>query len=382
MRENFLQSIRLHLRSDVPLGAALSGGVDSSAVVCAMRHVAPDHPIHTFSYVAAGSEINEEKWADLVNHHVGAVAHKVVVTPQELARDLDDMILAQGEPFGSTSIYAQYRVYKLAKENGITVTLDGQGADELLAGYNGYPGQRLRSLLETGHGLEAARFLKAWSQWPDRSHAMGLKLALAEMTGGALYQTLRRLSGRRLRPAWIRDEVLAQCQVQLRHPKQRPALDGRGRRVMAELAHALTQRGLPSLLRHGDRNSMRFSVESRVPFLTLEQADLLLSLPEHYLISSGGETKSVFRAAMRGIVPDAILDRRDKIGFQTPEQQWLTLMADAVRGWLQHDIGLPFLDQASILCEFEAIIGGRQAFSWQLWRWINFIRWHQHFLPS
>lgn len=382
VRENFLQSIRLHLRSDVPLGAALSGGVDSSAVVCAMRHVAPDHPIHTFSYVAAGSEINEEKWADLVNHHVGAVAHKVVVTPQELARDLDDMIQAQGEPFGSTSIYAQYRVYQLAKENGITVTLDGQGADELLAGYNGYPGQRLRSLLETGHGLEAARFLKAWSQWPDRSHAMGLKLALAEMTGGALYQTLRRLSGRRLRPAWIRAEVLAQCQVQLRHPKQRPALDGRGRRVMAELAHALTQRGLPSLLRHGDRNSMRFSVESRVPFLTLEQADLLLSLPEHYLISAGGETKSVFRAAMRGIVPDAILDRRDKIGFQTPEQQWLTSMADTVRGWLQQDIRLPFLDQAAILREFEAIIGGRQAFSWQLWRWINFIRWHQHFLPS
>jgi asparagine synthase (glutamine-hydrolysing) len=174
--------------------------------------------------------------------------------------------------------------------------------------------------------------------------------------------------------------VLAQCRVQLRHPKQRPALDGRGRRVMAELAHALTQRGLPSLLRHGDRNSMRFSVESRVPFLTLEQADLLLSLPEHYLISAGGETKSVFRAAMRGIVPDAILDRRDKIGFQTPEQSWLISMAGNVREWLKQDIRVPFIDQAVILREFEAIIEGRREFSWQLWRWINFIRWHQHFL--
>ncbi len=125
---------------------------------------------------------------------------------------------------------------------------------------------------------------------------------------------------------------------------------------------------------------MRFSIESRVPFLTLEQAELLLSLPEHYLISQGGETKSVFRAAMRGIVPDEILDRKDKIGFQTPEQLWLTSMSGTVREWLREDIGLAFLDQPAILQEFDDIVGGRKPFSWQVWRWINFIRWHQHFL--
>ena len=380
VRENFLQSIRLHLRSDVPLGAALSGGVDSSAVVCAMRHVAPEHPIHTFSYVAAGSELNEEKWADLVNSHVSAVAHKVVVTPQELARDLDDMIRAQGEPFGSTSIYAQYRVYQLAKENGITVTLDGQGADEMLAGYNGYPGQRLRSLVETGEWRQALQFLNAWSKWPDRSQKLGLKLSLAEMTDGFLYQTLRRLSGRPSLPKWIKGDVLTQKGVNLRHPRQRPEFDIKGRRVVAELAHSLHKRGLSSLLRHGDRNSMRFSIESRVPFLTLDQSELLLSLPEDYLISRSGETKSVFRAAMRGIVPDAILDRKDKIGFQTPEQLWLTSMAGTVREWLRVDTKLPFLDQAEILREFEEIVSGRKPFSWQVWRWINFIRWHQQFL--
>jgi asparagine synthase (glutamine-hydrolysing) len=345
-----------------------------------MRHVAPELPIHTFTYIAADSDVNEEKWADLVNRHVGAISHKVIVTPQELARDLDDMIRVQGEPFGSTSIYAQYRVYQLAKESGITVTLDGQGADEMLAGYNGYPGPRLRSLLETGHAVQALRFLNAWSEWPDRSRTVGLKLAVAEMTDGAAYQALRRLSGREALPAWIRSDALAQRGVSLRHPRQRPELYERGRRVMAELAHSLTKRGLSSLLRHGDRNSMRFSIESRVPFLTLEQADLLLSLPEHYLISQAGETKSVFRAAMRGIVPDQILDRKDKIGFQTPEQLWLTSMAGTVREWLRADIGLPFLDQAEILREFEDIVGGRKVFSWQVWRWINFIRWHQHFL--
>lgn len=380
VRDRFLQSIRLHLRSDVPLGAALSGGIDSSAVVCAMRHVAPDSPIHTFTYAAAGSDVNEEHWADMVNSHVGAIAHKVVVTPDELARDLDDMIRTQGEPFGSTSIYAQYRVYQLAKDSGITVTLDGQGADELLAGYDGYPGLRLRSLIETKQWGRAWNFLERWSQWPGRSRSMALKLLASEMTSGTLHHVLRRASGRQSVPGWIRHEMLLERGVGLRHPRQRPSISHEGRRVMAELAHALSRRGLVGLLRHGDRNSMRFSVESRVPFLTLDQVEYALSLPESYLISDEGETKSVFRAAMRGIVPDAILDRKDKIGFQTPERQWLTSMSGVVRQWLSEDASVPFLDQGKVLQSFDEIIAGQRPFSWQVWRWVNFIRWHQRFL--
>lgn len=129
VREQFLTNIRLHLRSDVPIGAALSGGVDSSAVVSAMRHVEPDLPINTFSFIAAGSDVSEEHWVDRINEHTHAHAHKLQVSPADLVRDLDDMIHAQGEPFGNTRIYAQYRVFQLARENGITVMLEGQGAD-------------------------------------------------------------------------------------------------------------------------------------------------------------------------------------------------------------------------------------------------------------
>ncbi|WP_042934233.1 asparagine synthase (glutamine-hydrolyzing), partial [Pseudomonas gingeri] len=376
VRERFLQNIRLHLRSDVPLGAALSGGIDSSAVVCAMRQVEPDLPINTFSYIARGSDVSEEMWVDRVNDHVGATAHKMVVSADELARDLDSMILAQGEPFGSTSIYAQYRVFQLAKEQGVTVTLDGQGADEMLAGYSGYPGQRLRSLIEKGRLSEAWSFLDEWSKWPGRSRMGGAKRCVAEMTQGALNQALRSLNGMSALPAWIKREPLAERNIIQRYPLQRSDVTASGRRVMAELALSLTRRGLPALLRQGDRNSMRFSVESRVPFLTLDMVDLLLSLPESYLISPKGETKSVFRAAMRGIVPDDILDRRDKIGFSTPEQVWLTSMADTIRNWLRADLKLPFFDQAEVLREFELIITGKKPFSWQVWRWVNFCRWH------
>ena len=322
----------------------------------------------------------EEKWVDIANRHVGAIPHKVLVSPEELARDLDDMIRAQGEPFGSTSIYAQYRVFQLAKETGVTVTLEGQGADEMLAGYSGYPGQRIRSLIETGCWRQAWQFLNSWSQWPGRSRFEGLHSIVAEMTDGVVYQTLHRLSGRRFIPNWIKANELAEHGVSLHYPRQRPELNRRGRRVVAQLAHSLSKRGIASLLRHGDRNSMRFSIESRVPFLTLEQVEFLLSLPEHYLIAQNGETKSVFRAAMRGIVPDEILDRKDKIGFQTPEQQWLVSMAGTVRRWLQTDIDLPFLNQQAIMYEFAAIADGRKQFTYQLWRWINFIRWHQRFL--
>ena len=380
VRASFLHSIRLHLRSDVPLGAALSGGIDSSGVVCAMRHLEPDLPIHTFSFIAADSAVSEERWVDKVNARVGGISHKVMVTSQELALDLDDMIRTQGEPFGSTSIYAQYRVFKLARECGVTVTLDGQGADEMLAGYFGYPGQRLRSLVETGRWNDAWQFFNAWPQSLGRSYSYAAKAFVGEVVPAWLHGALRSVHGERASPDWINVKLLKDMGFVCRYPRLRPELIEPGRRVMAELAQSLTRRDLPALLRHGDRNSMRFSVESRVPFLTLELVELLLSLPEHYLISQSGETKSVFRAAMRGIVPDEILDRKDKIGFQTPEQQWLMSMAGTVREWLRADIGLPFLDQAAIVREFDNIIAGKKAFSWKVWRWINFIRWHQHFL--
>lgn len=380
LRELFLQNVRLHLRSDVPLGAALSGGVDSSAVVCAMRHIEPGLPINTFSYIARGSAVSEESWVDRINQHVGATPHKVEVSADELARDLDDMIRTQGEPFGSTSIYAQYRVFRLAKQNGVTVTLDGQGADELLAGYAGYPGQRLQSLIEKGRLGEAWDFLNQWAQWPGRSRKLGVQQLAAEYAQGPLYDALRRLSGRSDTPAWLDARALEERGIVCRYPRQRAVSQEAGRRVVEELALSLTRRGLPALLRHGDRNSMRFSVESRVPFLTLDMADFLLSLPESYLISPKGETKHVFRAAMRGIVPDEVLDRRDKIGFSTPEQEWLSSMAQTAQDWLRDSSDIPFIRRDEVLKQFAHIVSGERAFSWQAWRWINFVRWHDHFL--
>lgn len=379
VREQFLHSIRLHLRSDVPLGAALSGGIDSSAVVCAMRHLEPRLHIKTFSFIATGTALNEERWVDRINAHVGATAHKVSATANELANDLDDMIRAQGEPFGSTSIYAQYRVFKRARESGVTVTLDGQGADEMLAGYAGYPGPRLRSMLETGHLFDAWTFLSTWAQWPGRSKVQAAKALAGQCMHGSLYNTLRALNGDETAPSWLRRQVLEEHGVMMRFPNHLPVITARGRRLVAELGQSLSVRGLNALLRHGDRNSMRFSIESRVPFLTIKMADLLLSIPEEYLISPRGETKHVFRAAMRGIVPEDILRRRDKIGFSTPEQSWILSLPKETNKWLTEDLKIPFLDQSKIISEFNRITKNKKKSSAQAWRWINFHQWYKHY---
>lgn len=377
LRERFLDNIRLHLRSDVALGAALSGGLDSSAIVCAMRYVEPELPLRTFSFISQSETRSEEQWVDIVNTQSSAIAHKIRITPDELARDIDDLIRAQGEPFGSTSIYAQYRVFKAAREAGVTVMLEGQGADELLAGYNGYPAQRLVSLLERGRLPTAFRHLLAQRDWPGRSIKATLQEAAGIAANDRLYQRLRALSGRAPRPAWLNMDALDGAGVRLEYPRAVWPGDARGRRAAAEMAVSLTRRGLGWLLRHGDRNSMRFSIESRVPFLTPDLADFLLGLPEHYLVSVQGETKHIFRSAMQGIVPAPILERRDKIGFETPELDWLRKLAPQVREWLAPGLGTPLLDNALMLRHFDEVMDGRRPFSWQIWRWINFQRWVQ-----
>jgi asparagine synthase (glutamine-hydrolysing) len=144
-----------------------------------------------------------------------------------------------------------------------------------------------------------------------------------------------------------------------------------------QLRLALADRGLVQLLRHGDRNSMRWSVESRVPFLTSDLAEFVLSLPEEYLLSTDGETKRVFRAAMRGIVPDAILDRRDKIGFETPELSWLQSLRPQIDQWLAAAADIPFLNVDECRSEVARVLDGTRPFSFQSWRLINYCRWAQ-----
>lgn len=376
VRELFLDDVRLHMRSDVQIGAALSGGVDSSAVVCAMRYVEPDAPIHTFTYDDPDSSLSEAAWADMVNKRVGAIPHTVSVSEGELRNDLARLIRAQGEPFGSTSIYAQFRIFQAAKAQGIKVVLEGQGADEIFAGYHGYPGPYLASMLEKGNVGSALKFLNAWGKWPGRSRVDAIKGLGRLLLPSSLATKAKGWVGHSASPAWLNSEGARRhgvaCAFNLA-PQQHSKY---GRRQVAALVHALTQHGVPHLLRHGDRNAMYFGIENRVPFLTPRMAEFALSLPEHYLMSKQGETKHVFRAAMRGIVPDEILDRKDKIGFETPQANWLPkiFVEELKNNWTPEIGNLLRLDRILACNDAQPAYSSPAA-----WRILNFTIWVREF---
>ncbi|MDR2488881.1 MAG: asparagine synthase C-terminal domain-containing protein [Desulfovibrio sp.] len=182
--------------------------------------------------------------------------------------------------------------------------------------------------------------------------------------------------GRDPSPPWLDMEALGERDVTCAMQDERARLyPGCKDRVRQTLAYNLTWEGLQMLLRHGDRNSMAFSVESRVPFLTREMAEFCLSLPEEYLIDMNWRTKSVFREAMRGLVPDEILDRRDKIGFATPERDWLEVLSPWVEEVLASARDIPYLKPDTARTEWLAIRKGEKIFDWRVWRWINYVRW-------
>jgi asparagine synthase (glutamine-hydrolysing) len=370
----FLDSVRLHLRSDVPVGTALSGGVDSSSIVMAVREVAGrQSDFHTFSFVASGSADDEEQWVDIVTAAAGTTAHKVQIAAAELVHDLDDLIIVQDEPFVSTSIYAQYQVFRLAHRHGIKVLLDGQGADEMLAGYRGYLISRLWTLLRQSRLREAFAFGRRAAKQPG----VGLRCLLRATCGQGLpnwlFAAVKPLVSKE---RWLDQRWFARRGVDIITHGAPPSCSS----LRANLVDTFSSSILPSLLRYEDRNSMAFSIESRVPFLTPRIAEFLFSLPEAYLIDGDGTSKHVFRAAMRGIVPDAILDRRDKIGFATPELRWLR----TIRPWVDHVLNseaaraIPVLRPQVVIDQWNAMYWGSQKFDWRVWRSLNLIRWSEH----
>ena len=379
LRELFLRSIELHLRSDVPVGAALSGGVDSSAIVCGARYLNPDLPIKTFSYVARGQPFNEEHWIDYVNGHARAVEHKFEISGGDLVRDIDDLISIQGEPFKAASIYVHYRTFREAAINGITVSLDGQGGDELLAGYHGYPVDVLSDVVERNGYRDGYSFLKGMNSWPGRKLpifrmllANGLDGLFPRMTG-ELVDYLRRSKSRRL-VGWMQQGRVSGSDGELRFT--RPIRSGeKGRYLAKRLRNSLVRGGIQNLLRTGDRCSMRWSVESRVPFLTPELTSFALSLPHHFLVSRSGETKHVFRHAMKGIVPDQVLFRRDKIGAATPEYSLLVELRKRSVAWKDAVSSCRLVDSDGFFLLFDSLLSDKRNFDQIGWRMFNLFQW-------
>lgn len=375
-RDLLLESVRLHMRSDVAVGAALSGGIDSSSIVSIMRLLEPSAEIHTFSYVDPDPAFSEEVWIDLISLRMKTISHKTSLSADDLnTDDLRDLVRVQAEPFVSTSIFAQYKVFQLANRFGIKVTLDGQGADEILAGYHGYPEHYIRSLLDKGELAAASTFAWEWQKWPGRSFS-NLFAALAsnafpDIRNSKILMTLATELG--LIPPQG-SSLFARGASFPKLPAFQTERENNGRRLMEELRNSLSQKRLSQLMRVADRNSMRWSVESRVPFLTRKLAEFNLSLPENYLISEKGETKRLLRSAMRGIVPDEILDRRDKVGFRANSSQWL-IQEPQARSLFQGIESLAFVEREKAFARVSRMLDGKTPFDDLGWRLLCLAMW-------
>lgn len=370
LREMFLDSVRQHMGSATKLGAMLSGGIDSSSVLCAMRYLEPDLDLRAVSFIADGSPLSEERYIDVVAAAVGVRVDKVRIAPTELVAELDSLVRIQGEPFISTSIYAQYRVFRRAKELGIELLFDGQGADEVLGGYVGFAWALLASLLHQRRWKEAvslqqalSRYTTWWRPWLQTVRTF-LPSPVVRFAQG--FRTTTSI------PRWIRKEWFLEREVDLYRLQERP----RERHLRNELLRAINDTSLPMLLRFEERNGRAHGVAGALPFLSTNLVHYTLSMPEEYLLSLDGTTKALFRAAMRGIVPDSILDRKDKIGFSTPEQDWLRDLSPWVESQLAEGASVlaDVLHFDVIKSEWEQTKQGSSS-SAVIWRCLNVLTW-------
>ena len=324
-RALLLDSVRLRLRSDVPVGTSLSGGLDSSAILALVREASGDQSRHAFTARFPGHPQDEWNYASAVAEraHV-AVHHAIEPDAEGLLQDLDRFVDDQQEPVGSCSVYAQWSVMRTAHEAGITVLLDGQGNDEILGGYGEAPGFAIRS---AGGGA----LLRAAG---SRAELSSVVRSLAEdhlPTGaGRAYMT-------REAPPYL-SRATAQAGSRALLPRPKPP--GSGSAFRRYLLRQSTDASLPLLLLYADRSSMAHSREVRLPFLDRRVAEFSLSLPPAFAYDDG-LSKRILRDALRADLPSSVLDRRDKIGFSPPQESWMNAPAFRER------IGEVLLDNAS-----------------------------------
>ncbi|TWE07970.1 asparagine synthase (glutamine-hydrolyzing) [Rudaeicoccus suwonensis] len=371
-KQRLTEAVRLRLQSEVPVGTSLSGGLDSSAVAVIINKLLNDGDAttksvgaqqNTFSAVFPGSDNDEEKYVDAVldicKGHVDS--HKILPTADEFKVDLRDFIRTQEEPLISSGPYAQFQVMREATKH-VTVLLDGQGADEMMAGYIPYYFVYLRQLRAQGATAAALELSKSL----DVLYRLGRFKLKSKLKGN------KSIPGERL----LGDDFVTT------YAAERYSVEGAN--LKKRLIEDLFIGSLPSLLRYEDKNTMRFSLEGRVPFLDKEVVKFIFSLSDEAIIKDGWN-KRVLRDATRGLLPDLINRRRNKIGFTTPQSEWFMRLKNYFYNIFLSEsfASRPYFDQTEVLHAFEGWIKGTNTLdSMTFWRLLNVELWLREFFDE
>ena len=308
--------MKIRLRADVPIGFCLSGGLDSSSIVCVANEILNTdmHSISSCFDDKKYSDYDEQEFIDEVVKKTGIKSHKVYPNFNNLFSQLDDIIYHMDTPFGSTSIFAQWTVFAGAQENNLTVMLDGQGSDEQLAGYSGFIPLLWGNLLKKGNIIKFLHENEAYKKLhPEANNKINI---LTMIRDTFLSKSLKKIATknfikkRKIDIPFHTEDYLAfknkfYCSS---HPREY---------ILNQI-----QCELMGLLQFEDRNSMAHSIESRVPFLDYKLVEAIFSYPFEYKIHDG-KSKVLMRDALTGILPDKIVKRYSKLGFVTPEDVWI-----------------------------------------------------------
>lgn len=394
--ETFLRllkdSIKLRLRSDVPVGTCLSGGLDSSAIVALMSGEICE-PVRTFSAIYSDPSCDEREFIDAVNSRYSTKPFPIYPDEKDFYAILSQIAWFQDAPTAGPGLYSQWHVMREA-QGKVKVLLDGQGADELLGGYWYYFSPYLLSIA----GKWAATGASEWSgllrdSWREiavltgKSPARGFSALFAKRVLRSLMQS----SVRGLVQQAIGLNDTAEARYGGLHPDflnlvntgNMPTLNRNLASALdTELYNEVTATSLPALLRYEDRNSMAFSIEARTPFLDYRLVEFCLGLPFTMKIRRS-ETKVIMRQALKGILPDMIINRSDKKGYPTPMVRWLREdgCAQAKEILLSPESRGRKIFNAQVLEKsLKKHAAGNVDLSWEIWRWLTTELWFRQFM--
>lgn len=308
------QSVERRLRADVPVGTSLSGGVDSSSIAALIKTYHPNYK--AFSAIFPGFEKDESRNIFQLADHLSLELFTVKPDEASFAQRIQQVIFHHREPISSASVFAQYLVYEKAAQEGVKIILDGQGADESLAGYRKYSHWYLQELIKTVGWKEASRQAAAFSnngfleQWGWKN------FLAAHLPSVAALQLEKKVLQEQHKCSWIHPDFADTARNRL--AIQKPIVE----KLNDIQYHDLMIMGLEELLRNADRNSMAHGVEVRLPFLSHELVQFVLTLPASWRMRNGF-TKWILRAGMQEMVPKEIIWQKNKIGFEPPQHKWM-----------------------------------------------------------
>lgn len=373
-------AVRLRvLASDVQVGSCLSGGLDSSSIVSLASRVL-DVPMATFSLEYGEQGFDESNYARIVAGEFGCDASYTRPRSRDFFDVLEKMAWFQDEPAAGPGLYSQWHVMQLAAPH-VKVLLDGQGGDEAMAGYRYHLEGYLRALLRRALGGDMGSLGRLRRDLPRVAQSWGLSLPAA--AGRAFGSARLKNAYFAMRGADFDSDISAEiAREAAENPLERPELRSLGDPLNDRLYADVTRDVIPSLLHYEDRNSMAFSIEARTPFLDYRLIEYALTLPGTDKVRDG-QTKWLFRQAMEGVTPPAILERKDKMGYSTPVDGWFRNgLAPDVRERLltqaTRDHGV--LDVDAIERKLAAHESGSLNLGWQIYRWLSLEQWFRTFI--